>query len=80
MLEDLEVRKTINQLDVKPESQNFYPLWGGCDNVLDKSKVELINQGKMKLLLVSEGEALQQMTLEWVMELIKKFKSIEIKT
>ena len=66
-------RKTINQLDVKPESQNFYPLWGGCDNVLDKSKVELINQGKMKLLLVSEGEALQQMTLEWVMELIKKF-------
>ena len=66
-------RKTINQLDVKPTSQNFYPLWGGCDNILDKSKVELINKGKMKLLLVSDGESLQEMTLNWVMDLIKKF-------
>jgi len=66
-------RKTINQLDVKPVSQNFYPLWGGCDNRLDGAKVELINQGKMKLLLVSDGEALQQMTLEWVMNLIKEW-------
>ena len=66
-------RKTINQLDTKPVSQNFYPLWSGCDNILDKSKVELINQGKMKLLIVSDGEALQKMTLELVMGLIKEW-------
>ena len=65
--------RIINQLDIKPVSKNFYPLWSGCDNILDKSKVELINKGKMKLLLVSDGEALQEMTLNWVMDLIKKF-------
>ena len=65
--------RIINQLDIKPVSKNFYPLWSGCDNILDKSKVELINQGKMKLLLVSDGEALQKMTLEWVIDLIKEW-------
>jgi len=55
------------------ENNNFYPLWSGCGNHLDKSKVELINQSKMKLLLVSDGEALQEMTLNWVMDVIKKF-------
>jgi len=39
------------------ENNNFYPLWSGCGNHLDKSKVELINQSKMKLLLVSDVEA-----------------------
>jgi len=63
-------RRTIDNLDV---DNNFYPLWSGCGNHLDKSKVELINQGKMKLLLVSDGEALQKMTLDWVVSLIKKF-------
>ena len=67
----IEVNKrTIENLDV---DSNFYPLWSGCGNHLDKSKVELINQGKMKLLLVSDGEALQEMTLNWVMDVIKKF-------
>jgi len=67
----IEVNKrTIENLDV---DSNFYPLWSGCGNHLDKSKVELINQGKMKLLLVSDGEALQKMTLDWVVSLIKKF-------
>ena len=28
----------------------------------------------MKLLLVSDGEALQEMTLNWAMDIIKKFK------
>ena len=28
------------------DDKNFYPIWGGCGNNLDKSKVELINQGK----------------------------------
>jgi len=56
------------------ENNNFYPLWSGCGNHLDKSKVELINQSKMKLLLVSDGEALQEMTLNWAMDIIKKFK------
>jgi len=65
--------RIINQLDIKPVSKNFYPLWSGCGNHLDKSKVELINQGKMKLLLVSDGEALQKMTLDWTVDLIKKF-------
>ena len=45
--------KTLDRINVKPESQSFYPLWSG-DNELDKSKVELINQGKMKLLLISK--------------------------
>ena len=67
----IEVNKrTIENLDV---DSNFYPLWSGCGNYLDKSKVELINQGKMKLLLVSDGEALQKMTLDWTVDLIKKF-------
>ena len=26
------------------DDKNFYPIWGGCGNNLDKSKVELINQ------------------------------------
>jgi|TARA_Y100000310_G_scaffold8830_1_gene9351 hypothetical protein len=63
-------RRTIDNLDV---DNNFYPLWSGCENKLDKSKVELINQGKMKLLLVCDGEALQKMTLDWTVDLIKKF-------
>jgi|TARA_Y100001963_G_scaffold79647_1_gene110571 hypothetical protein len=63
-------RKEINNLG---KNNNFYILWSGCGNHIDKSKVELINQGKMKLLLVSDGEALQKMTLEWVIDLIKKF-------
>jgi len=63
-------KRKINDLD---ENNNFYILWSGCGNHLDKSKVELINQGKMKLLLVSDGEALQRMTLDWVVDLIKKF-------
>ena len=67
----LEINKrTIDNLD---DGNNFYPLWSGCGNHLDKSKVELINQGKMKLLLVFDGEALQKMTLDWVVSLIKKF-------
>jgi hypothetical protein len=68
---DIKINKrTLDNLDI---DSNFYPLWSGCGNHLDKSKVELINQGKMKLLLVSDGEALQKMTLDWVVELIKKF-------
>ena len=68
----IEVNKrTIENLDV---DSNFYPLWSGCGNHLDKSKVELINQGKMKLLCISDGEALQEMTLNWAMDVIKKFK------
>jgi hypothetical protein len=63
-------KKNINDLG---GNNNFYPLWSGCGNHLDKSKVELINQGKIKLLLVSDGEALQRMTLDWVVDLIKKF-------
>ena len=64
-------KQTLYNLE---ENNNFYPLWSGCGNHLDKSKVELINQGKMKLLLVSDGEALQEMTLNWAMDIIKKFK------
>ena len=56
------------------DDKNFYPIWSGCGNNLDKSKVELINQGKMKLLLISDGEALQEMTLNWAVDVIKKFK------
>jgi hypothetical protein len=68
----LEINKrTIDNLD---DGNNFYPLWSGCGNHLDKSKVELINQGKMKLLCISDGEALQEMTLNWAMDVIKKFK------
>jgi len=47
-------------------------LWSG-DNKLDGTKVELINSGKMKLLLISDGEALQKMTLEWAIDMIKKW-------
>ena len=64
-------KRTLSNLG---EDNNFYPLGGGSGNHLDKSKVELINQGKMKLLLVSDGEALQEMTLNWTMDVIKKFK------
>jgi hypothetical protein len=63
-------RKEINNLG---KNNNFYILWSGCGNHIDKSKAELISQGKMKLLLVSDGEALQKMTLEWVIDLIEKF-------
>lgn len=67
----IEVNKrTIENLDV---DSNFYPLWSGCGNRLDKSKVELINKGKMKLLLISDEEALQKMTLGLVMNLIKQW-------
>ena len=40
-------KRKINDLD---KNNNFYILWSGCGNHFDKSKVELINQGKMKLL------------------------------
>ena len=65
----------INQREINDlnKSNNFYPIWGGGANNLDKSKVELINQGKMKLLLISDGESLQKMTLEYVIDLIKKW-------
>jgi len=60
-------------LDNLVGDNNFYPIWSGSRNHLDKSKVELINQEKMKLLLVSDGESLQKMTLDWAIDLIKKF-------
>ena len=65
----------INQREINDlnKSNNFYPMWSGSANNLDKSKVELINQGKMKLLLISDGESLQKMTLEYVIDLIKKW-------
>jgi len=63
-------RRNIDDLG---ENNNFYSIWSGCENKLDKSKVELINQGKMKLLLVCDGEALQEVTLNWVMGLIKEW-------
>ena len=59
------------------ENNNFYPLWSGCGNHLDKSKVELINQGKMKLLLISDGEALQEMTLEEAKEYFSKYTNAD---
>jgi len=64
-------KRTLSNLG---EDNNLYPLWGGSGNHLDKSKVELINQGKMKLLLISDGESLQDMTLNWAVDVIKKFK------
>ena len=72
-VESYDIKINKRTLDSLEEGKNFYPLWSGCGNHLDKSKVELINQGKMKLLLVSDCEALQKMTLDWVMSLIKKF-------
>ena len=51
---------------------NYYPIWSGIGNKLNKSKVELINNKKMKLLFVSEGEALQEMTLNSCIDTIKK--------
>jgi len=63
-------RRNIDDLG---ENNNFYSIWSGCENKLDKSKVELINQGKMKLLLISDGEALQKMTLDLAVNLIKKW-------
>ena len=72
-VESYNIKINKRTLDNLGEDNNFYPLWSGCGNHLDKSKVELINQSKMKLLLVSDGEALQKMTLDWVVSLIKKF-------
>ena len=72
-VESYNIKINKRTLDNLGEDNNFYPLWSGCGNHLDKSKVELINQSKMKLLLVSDGEALQEMTLNWVMDVIKKF-------
>jgi hypothetical protein len=63
-------RRNIDDLG---ENNNFYSIWSGCENKLDKSKVELINQGKMKLLLIFDGEALQKMTLDLAVNLIKKW-------
>jgi len=72
-VESYDIKINKRTLDSLEEGNNFYPIWGGCGNHLDKSKVELINQGKMKLLLVSDGEALQKMTLDLTVNLIKKF-------
>ena len=60
--------------DLIEDEKYFYPIWSGSHNQLDNSKVELINQGKIKLLLISDGEALQEMTLNWAMDVIQKFK------
>jgi|TARA_R100001594_G_scaffold131621_2_gene171393 3-methyladenine DNA glycosylase Tag len=69
---DIDVnRKTIKEMG---DGLNYYVMWSGSGNNIDKSKVELINQGKMKLLLISDGEALQEMTLDWAMDVIKDFK------
>ena len=57
-VESYNIKINKRTLDNLGEDNNFYPLWSGCGNHLDKSKVELINQSKMKLLLVSDGEAL----------------------
>ncbi len=64
-------RTTID--DIK-DGLNYYVMWSGSGNNIDKSKVELINQGKMKLLLISDGEALQEMTLDWAMDVIRDFQ------
>jgi hypothetical protein len=64
-------RKSIDNIK---DDLNYYVMWSGSGNSIDKSKVELINQGKMKLLLISDGEALQEMTLNWAVDVIKDFK------
>jgi hypothetical protein len=73
-VESYNIKINKRTLDNLGEDNNFYPIWSGSENYLDKSKVELINQGKMKLLCISDGEALQEMTLNWAMDVIKKFK------
>ncbi len=73
-VESYNIKINKRTLDNLGEDNNFYPIWSGSENYLDKSKVELINHGKMKLLLISDGEALQEMTLNWVIGVIKKFK------
>ena len=73
-VEGYGIKVNKRTLDNLVGDNNFYPIWSGSGNHLDKSKVELINQGKMKLLLVSDGESLQRMTLNWALGVIKKFK------
>ena len=73
-VESYNIKINKRTLDNLGEDNNFYTIWSGSENYLDKSKVELINQGKMKLLCISDGEALQEMTLNWAMDVIKKFK------
>ena len=73
-VESYNIKINKRTLDNLGEDNNFYPIWSGSENYLDKSKVELINQGKMKLLCISDGEALQEMTLNWAVDVIKKFK------
>lgn len=50
----------------------FYPIWSGSNNQIDKYKIELINQKKLKLLFVSDGESLQEMTLKSVINFIQQ--------
>jgi len=71
-VESCGIKINKRTLDSLGEDKNFYTLWSG-DNKLDGTKVELINSGKMKLLLISDGEALQKMTLEWAIDMIKKW-------
>ena len=73
-VENVGIKVHKQTLDNLGEDNNFYPMWSGCGNKLDKTKVELINHGKMKLLLISDGEALQEMTLNWAIDVIKEFK------
>ena len=73
-VESYDIKVNKRTLDSLVGDNNFYPIWSGSGNHLDKSKVELINQGKMKLLLISDGESLQRMTLNWALGVIKKFK------
>jgi hypothetical protein len=71
-VESCGIKINKRTLDSLGEDKNFYTLWSG-DNKLDGTKVELINSGKMKLFLISDGEALQKMTLEWAIDMIKKW-------
>lgn len=65
------IKKSLEDIDLLQSEKNYYPVGDACANQLDKYKVELINQNKMKLIIMSDNEALQKMTLDWAVDMIR---------